>query len=85
MIIISNIPPEFYERTNEDNRRSSNKTKKGDFKSILLNETSEYDPNDVLRYFSSKRRWMIWETEFSQRRLSLELWKHVTKDWSYQL
>lgn len=56
MIIISNIPPEFYERTNEDNRRSSNKTKKGDFKSILLNETSEYDPNDVLRYFSSKRR-----------------------------
>ena len=56
MIIISKIPPEFYGRTNEDNRRSSNKTKKGDFKSILLSETSGYDPNDVLRYFSSKRR-----------------------------
>ena len=56
MIIISKIPPEFYERTNENNRRSSNKTKKGDFKSILLSETSGYDPNDVLRYFSSKRR-----------------------------
>ena len=56
MIIISKIPPEFYERMNEDNRRSSNKTEKGDFKSILLSETSGYDPNDVLRYFSSKRR-----------------------------
>lgn len=55
MIIISRIPPEFYERTNDDNRRSSNKTKKDDFKSILLSETSEYNPDVVLRYFSSER------------------------------